>query len=284
MPVVHGLEVALLAQLHDHIVVIQAGFDRGGGVIVEELRQMGQEIIALSLLELLGEIVAPKHPPDVEIQLIGEEEIQPLAAGAGHMALKLAVERIRHGLAHTGVHGVEGVGHAGEEDVAVPGPAQRPAVMEVPRQAASLGQKAQHLAGELGVLAEHFIGEALLAGGAEGVVREADGHAAAAGFGLEPLHQVPTLGGEGRGVTLHGQAPGPPAVVAVAVVDLQAADVVRFELVEDPGQLLLRDRVALPPEEGNLAVACGRRFKMCEVHSSILQVVDWRIPSAAIVS
>ena len=61
---------------------------------------------------------------------------------------------------------------------------------------------------------------------------------------------------------MNGMLPG--------IVDLQSTDVVRFELIEYPGQLFARHRVALPPEERHLAVL-GRwidEFSVVHIASS----------------
>jgi hypothetical protein len=108
---------------------------------------------------------------------------------------------------------------------------------------------------DFGVFFEDLVHVPSVAGPAEGVVAEAGGHAAGAGFLEEPAEEAPPVLGEEGGLAFVGEAVGAAAFVAVGVVDLEGGDAAVLELVELPGEALFGEGIAALPVEGDFAVA-----------------------------
>ena len=204
--------------------------------------------IALAALELFGEAVVPQVAADVEDELVGEEEVESLPALAGEILLEFAVELLDDVLAEMRVHRVDGAGDCFDFDLAV-------LIDEL-------------FAHDLRVLFEDRVHVPALAGRGDGVVAQRDGDPALLALVHEPADERPPLVRKEAGVAVHRQAVVFAAGVAVAVVDLQRADVAARELVELPEQPPLFERLADPPAEGDLPVFARGILKAFEHGSS----------------
>ena len=78
MPAIDGFEEAFFAQRDHHVVVVEAVFGRAIAHLDEESRQVGNDIVAFAADELFAKGVVPDLIAQLEVQLVGEEEVQTL--------------------------------------------------------------------------------------------------------------------------------------------------------------------------------------------------------------
>ena len=93
-----------------------------------------------------------------------------------------------------------------------------------------IGNHAQFAAAQFGMLGDGFIDVKTLAD-AQGVVAQADRHAALVGFCGEPLKEVPPFFTKQHRLAGIAQSIGKPAAITVGIVDLQSHDALTRQLV-----------------------------------------------------
>ena len=107
VPLEDRLEVGFLRQRDHHVAVVQPHLGRARPDVAEQRRQLGHDVVTFAPAELLGEPGRPQVAADAERQLVGEEEVQPLADLAGEAIFELPEELLRIGRTRFRIHRVE---------------------------------------------------------------------------------------------------------------------------------------------------------------------------------
>ena len=295
VPLIDGDEEVFLAQRHAHVVIVHAYLDRTVTQVDEQRVDLRQDVVSLAAHELVAENIVPDIALQVEVQLIGEKEIEPRFRFPGETVCK-TLEKVPHvTVPRTRVHRIERrqaplglhFGHEGPRPGVLPldpvwphfrqqvdrrpvDPApgiervsvQRKRPLRIsPRETLPAAEfqavEMQFRTVERRVFGQHLVHIGALPH-AQRIVAQADGHTAFAGLGHEPPEKLPPRRSEEVGLRTKCPAVGDAARIGVAIVDLQAADPFPCQHVELPGEMFARERVADPPIEGHLAVTCRR--------------------------